>query len=345
VTPSNLSDTLAFEPVPIAPGSSPELFVIVDTEEEFDWNAPFSRDNTSVRAIRHVDRLQRVLSRYKITPTYVVDFPIASQPDGFALLKAFADEGQARIGAHLHPWVNPPFVEDVTTRNSFGCCLGEALETEKIKVLQTQIAQSFGRVPAVYKAGRYGFGSTTASALEALNFSVDVSINPQMDFTAQGGPSFEAFDTRPFLFGRRRRLLEIPCSTDYAGVAGPFSPRLHRMISHPALKPMRAVGVMSRLHIVNKIMLSPEDSTLAEMKMLTSALLRKGVRTFSLTMHSPSVEPGCTPYVRTAEELSAFLDRISAYCDFFFGDISGTSSTPEAFFESIQKDSRQEHCS
>ena len=344
MTPSLSLDTTAFEPVPIAPGAAPRLFVIVDTEEEFDWNAPFSRGNISVRAIRHVDRLQRVLSRYKITPTYVVDFPIASQPDGFDVLKALADDGQARIGAHLHPWVNPPFTEDVTTRNSFGCCLGGALETKKIEVLQAQIAQSFGRVPAVYKAGRYGFGPTTAAALEALNFSIDVSINPQMNFTAQGGPSFEAFDTTPCLFGQRRRLLEIPCSTGYAGVAGAFSPMLHRMMDHRVLKPTRAIGVMSRLHIVNKIMLSPEDSTLAEMKMLTRALLRKGVRTFSLTMHSPSVEPGCTPYVRTAADLSAFLDRITAYCDFFFGDVGGTSSTPEDFFESLE-DSRQEQCS
>ena len=70
--------------------------------------------------------------------------------------QAFADDGQA-ASAHLHPWVNPPFTEDVTTRNSFGCCLGEALETKKIEVLQAQIAQSFGRVPVVYKAGRCGF--------------------------------------------------------------------------------------------------------------------------------------------------------------------------------------------
>jgi hypothetical protein len=59
--------------------ASPQLFVIVDTEEEFDWGAPFSRANTSVRAMRHIDRLQNVVSTRQIVPTYVVDFPIASQ--------------------------------------------------------------------------------------------------------------------------------------------------------------------------------------------------------------------------------------------------------------------------
>jgi len=294
--------------------------------------------------MRHIDRLQSVFSRHAITPTYVVDFPVASQPEGFKPLKDFADAGQARIGAHLHPWVNPPFVEEVTTRNSFGCCLGEALETEKIQVLRTEIGEAFGRPPTVYKAGRYGFGPTTAAALEALDFSVDVSVNPRMNYTSEGGPSFDAFDTTPFFFGQRRRLLEIPCSTDYTGVAGRFSPGLHRLISQPALHRARLAGVMSHLHVVNKIMLSPEGSTLTEMKALTTALLRRGVRTFSLTMHSPSVEPGCTPYVRTTAELRHFLDRVAAYCDFFVGEVGGTPSTPEDFFERVSRAHPRQEC-
>ncbi|MEQ1573329.1 MAG: polysaccharide deacetylase family protein, partial [Vicinamibacterales bacterium] len=322
--------------------ASPLLFVVVDTEEEFDWNAPFSRANTSVRAMDHIDRLQQLFSTRGIVPTYVVDFPVASQPRGFGSLKQFADEGRARIGAHLHPWVNPPFAEEVSGRNSFGCNLGAALETEKIRALQAQIAESFGRTPRVYKAGRYGFAGTTASALETLGFSVDVSVNPRMNFSTEGGPSFDDFDTTPFFFGERRRLLEVPCSTDYTGMAGSFAPWLHRAISHPSLAPTRIVGVMSRLRIVNKIMLSPEGSSLDEMRAVTASLLRRGLRTFSLTMHSPSVEPGCTPYVRSQAELGPFLDRVAAYCDYFLGEVGGVSSTPEDFFNSLERNSLQE---
>jgi hypothetical protein len=94
--------------------------------------------------------------------------------------------------------------------------------------------------------------------------------------------------------------------------------------------------------VVNRIMLSPEGSTLDEMKQVTRSLLRRGVRTFSLTMHSPSVEPGCTPYVRNQEELGQFLDRVAAYCDFFLGELSGAPSTPEDWYESLERGSRQE---
>jgi hypothetical protein len=320
----------------------PLLFVVVDTEEEFNWLEPFSRGNTSVRAMQHIDRLQHEFSTRGIKPTYVVDFPVASQPDGFGPLKEFADAGLARIGAHLHTWVNPPFQEDVTARNSFGCCLGEALETEKIRVLQTQIALSFGRPPLVFKAGRYGFGPSTAAGLEALGFSVDLSVNPRRNYTSEGGPSFDGFDSAPFFFGQRRRLLELPCTTDYIGIAGSFAPRLHRAISHPALEATRVVGAMSRLGVVNKIMLSPEISSFDEMRALTRSLLQRGLRTFSLTMHSPSVMPECTPYVRSQAELGQFLDRVARYCDFFLGELGGAPSTPEGFFESLERGSCQE---
>jgi hypothetical protein len=108
------------------------------------------------------------------------------------------------------------------------------------------------------RPGGYGFGPTTAAALEALDFDIDVSVNPRYDYTGEGGPSFGAFDTKPFFFGRNRRLLEIPLSTDYTGVAaGTVAPSLHRALSATALQPFRAIGVAARLGIVNRIMLSP----------------------------------------------------------------------------------------
>jgi hypothetical protein len=40
-----------FSPIVESEASSAKLFVIVDTEEEFDWSAPFARENVSVTAI------------------------------------------------------------------------------------------------------------------------------------------------------------------------------------------------------------------------------------------------------------------------------------------------------
>jgi hypothetical protein len=116
----------ALDAVPVQQPGRPTLFVVVDTEEEFDWRAPLSREQTSVRAMRNIHLLQSLLTAASVKPTYVIDYPVATQRDGYGPLLDFHRSGEAEIGAHLHPWVTPPLDEQLTSRNSFGFRLGQA---------------------------------------------------------------------------------------------------------------------------------------------------------------------------------------------------------------------------
>jgi hypothetical protein len=87
---------------------TPELFVIVDTEEEFDWAAPLSRESVGTASIPAQARAHDIYDRLGIVPTYVIDHPVATDPAAVAFLKGLSDAGKAEIGAHLHPWVTPP---------------------------------------------------------------------------------------------------------------------------------------------------------------------------------------------------------------------------------------------
>jgi hypothetical protein len=69
--------------------------------------------------MRHIGRAQSVFDEYGIAPNYVIDYPIACQDVAIGPLKSFADTGRALIGAHLHPWVSPPHVEELNARNSY----------------------------------------------------------------------------------------------------------------------------------------------------------------------------------------------------------------------------------
>jgi hypothetical protein len=133
------------------------------------------------------------------------------------------------------------------------------------------------------------------------------------------------------LFGDRRTLLEVPCTTGFIGAARRVGPALHRAACASWLSPLRAVGILSRSGVLNKVMLSPEGNTCDEMKALTRTLLEDGVQIFSLTLHSPSLKPGCTRYVRTA----AFLSTIDRYCAYFFGTLGGVPSTPADVFDEL----------
>jgi len=324
-----------FAPIQVPPAARPKLFVVVDTEEEFDWSAPFARENTSVTAIADAGRLQSVVKPYGLKPTYVVDYPVASTASSAATLAAFASDGAARIGAHLHPWVTPPFDEPLVPEMSFGCNLGAPVEKAKILHLREAIVRNMDVTPRVFKAGRYGFGESTADILEASGFTVDASVVPHMDFTAEKGPSFNGFTPGPGRFGRGRAMLELPCTTGFIGAGRKSGEPLHRLASTSVLRRLRAVGILARTGVLNKVMLSPEGNTLEEMKALTRALHGDGLRTFAMTFHSPSLKPGCTRYVRTGEEREQFLKTIDQYCEFFFGEMGGQPTTPEELYAEL----------
>ena len=72
--------------------------MVVDTEEEFDWNAPFSRARHSVSArCGTLVALRRSSSGIGIKPTYVIDYPVATQPDGFEPLERSGRAGVVRL--------------------------------------------------------------------------------------------------------------------------------------------------------------------------------------------------------------------------------------------------------
>ncbi len=189
---------------------APSLMVVVDTEEAFDWSKPHSRAEIDVDHIRQQGRAQGLFERYGLRPTYVVDYPVATQAAGYEPLRDWMTAGRCQIGAHLHPWVNPPFDEDLSVRNTYPGNLPEPLEREKLARLTDAIETNFGRRPTIYKAGRYGIGSATGAILEQLGYEIDTSVVPRTDFRSDQGPDFSAFERIPTGSGRPAGCWRFP---------------------------------------------------------------------------------------------------------------------------------------
>jgi len=304
----------------------PVLVVVVDTEEEFDWHAPFDRANTSVVHMRDVHAFQVVCDAYQIRPVYAVTYPIATQPDGIAPLREIRASNRCEIGAHLHPWVTPPLEEEVNARNSYPGNLPRDLEKRKIEALARAIEERLGVRPRSYKSGRYGFGPNTAATLAELGFEVDLSPLPAFDLSGDGGPDWTDAPVEPrwLLPG----LLTLPVTAAFVGFASSKAPGLLRRASAPPFSWMRAPAVLSRTGALERLMLSPEGFLPEHHVRLTRALLAQGVRVFSFTLHSPSLRPGCTPYVRSERDREKFLDACRRYFEFFQGELGGVSMTP-----------------
>ncbi len=311
-----------------AKNKGPILSVIIDTEEEFDWDGPFSRAARSVTSIAAQDRAQGIFQRYGIVPTYVIDDPVARDETAVRQLKGYQDRGEALIGTHLHPWVSPPDEEEICRKNSYPGNLAADLEFRKLKTLTDTIETNFGIRPTVYKAGRYGIGPNTGKHLAKLGYLVDASIVPYTDFSADHGPDFSRETPHLRAFQNQDNILALPLSNAFAGLLRPYGPWLYPLIQKPVLRSMHVPGICARLGILERIRLSPEGQRASDHIRLVRAMYRDGFRVFSYTYHSPSLAPGYTPYVRNEQDLKQFLDDIDRFFDFFFNNLNGKALTP-----------------
>lgn len=276
--------------------------VFVDTEEEFEWRAPFSRDAHSTRAIAALPTAHRRFADREVPLTYLVDYPVATALEAVEVLRGLIADGRSAIGAQLHPWVNPPFDEELNGYNSFCGNLPKSLEAAKLATLTEMIAGSFGQRPLAFRAGRYGIGPETLGLLRAQGYRVDTSIRAFYDYGAEGGPDFRGVGDAAFRTGPDGAILELPFSTVFTGRMRGRGEPLYRALGRIP----RARGVAARLGLLSRVSLTPEDMPLGDAIEAIQVAAGEGQRLLNLAFHSPSLEPGHTPYVRDAADLAAF---------------------------------------
>lgn len=294
-----------------------QLLITIDVEEEFDWSAPFNRENRQTKAIKDLYLAHDIMTAHGFKPIYLIDYPILEDPFAVSLFKKWFKEGQCEIGAQLHPWVTPPYEEEVNTFNSFAGNLPFNLEYRKLQNLRDRIYTEFGVYPKYYKAGRYGFGKNTAKILKSLGFEVDLSFVPHTSFGYQGGPDYRDMPDYAFWLDEHKTLKEIPLTKNFTGLLNSVGRYLYPIIDHPRLKKLRLPGVFAHLGLLNRVNLSPEGSSVQECIDLVKTRLRKGQKIFVYSFHSSTLMIGGSPYVKSQKDLAVFLEHIDRFCTFF----------------------------
>jgi len=279
-----------------------QRFVLtVDTEEEFDWTRPIERDNYTLQTVARLARFQEFCEGQGVCPIYLVDYPIVSSPAATAILRAAVSAGKAEVGVQLHPWVNPPFDEEVTERNTFAGNLPEALERAKFRNLRDAIEQNIGAPPLIYRAGRYGVGPNTSQILSDGGIAIDTSVRARFDYSAAGGPNFRDLPLRPWWIDRDAGLMELPLTSVYWGLLRQLGHILYaRLWRAPQLR-----GAMARFGLLERIPLTPEGVTIEEALRGIDIAIDEGLPVLVFSFHSPSLAPGFTPYVRDEDDLDA----------------------------------------
>lgn len=310
--------------------SRPVLCVVIDTEEEFDWGAPFSRHNRRVQALGWLHAGQRVFRRHGVKPAFLLDYPVAADPRSSEIFGPWLAADECEVGAQLHPWVTPPFEEVICPTNSFACNLPADLERRKLERLTEAVVEAVGMPPVIYKAGRYGLDVRRERTLTDLGYAIDTSVVPNRSFAGKGGgPDYFGFPEEPFRYRPEGRLLYLPATSAVIGPLGRLVGGRHgRAVFARGMQRMHVPGMLARSRLLERIMLTPEGNTLAELCRLVDALCRDGRKVFTLSLHSPSFMPGGTPYAATPQAVDALLGRIDGFLEHFLGRIGGVAMTP-----------------
>ncbi|KEO88399.1 WalW protein [Erythrobacter sp. JL475] len=290
------------------------VLLTIDTEEEFDWEGPFTRDRHGLKHVEAIPRFQAFCEEIGAHPVYLVDWPIATDARAVEIIGDALRRGKADIGAQLHPWVNPPFEEEVNARNSYAGSLPVELEAAKLSALCEQIDKAFGTAPLIYRAGRYGLGPNSAEILKANGIAIDTSVRSLFDYRAQSGPDYTHHPVTPYWVDDDRRLLELPVTSVYWGLLRQMGKHIHRAQRHvPTM-----FGGFSRLRLLERIALTPEGVTAEEAIRGIDIAMDEQLPVLVLSLHSPTLAPGFTPYTRTEQDVEAlysWLREIYAYLD------------------------------
>ena len=287
----------------------------IDTEEEWDWKDSFPKNNFSVTNTRKIPKFQRFCNELGVKPTYLIDYPVVTDEESVDYFKEPFEAGQCEIGGHLHPWCTPPVKEEVNVRNSHIVNLPVELVKKKLANLTKEIRSRFGLHPVSFRAGRWGVNGRLLKVLAQEGYKADTSVRPfhqDIGFSYQNAveiPYWPDFDNC-LKSGTQREVFELPASTGFTVKNFKVANKVFSILARNPFKHLHIIGILSRLCILQKVSLCPEQMGSREMISCVKTYLRKKNTFLNMNFHSSSLLPGGSPYVSSESDETAFYKRI-----------------------------------
>ena len=276
------------------------LFVLtIDTEEEWQWDQAFPQTQCSIDNVNKLPGFQAECEKLGVRPTYFVDYAVAENHQACEMLAQFYATRKAEIGAHLHPWCNPPFFGPTTEVESHVINLPYDQVAQKLDSLSALICNNTGCVPRSFRSGRWGASGETLQLLASRGYQVDSSVYPFYKnefFSCEGAPLvpyWPDFDDA-LTPGEQRLLLEVPVSAGFNIANFSLGNTIHNVLASPSLSWTKSVGLLWHSHMLRKIYLSPELTDSQNMCALIDACLANNHPVIHMYLHSSSLIDGAT---------------------------------------------------
>jgi peptidoglycan/xylan/chitin deacetylase (PgdA/CDA1 family) len=316
------------------------LLVGIDTEGDNQWDAS-ARANQRFENLYALPVLHALFARHGVRPTYVITYPVATDPRSAQVLRELKARGDCEIGAHHHAWETPPCTAADIQRHAYAASLPLRQFEDQLAALTTAIGDAVGERPLSYRSGRFGFSAAHVAALEKLGYEVESSVAPLFYEAHKQGPDFVEAPLTPYYLAYdsatragTSSLLEIPVSA----ALNRRVPKSLQYLYARAPKPYTTKRVLRKLGVAHVRWLRPSYSSLEDMKSLARDLAAAGEPVLNLLFHSSEAIVGGSPYNRTDAELKAFCDRLERFFEYA---IATLQAKPATFIEFKHAFSRQ----
>lgn len=299
-----------------------KLVITIDTEED-NWGQ-FASTGQTLENINRIPYLQEMFDTYNVRPTYLITYPVAIDNKCIALLGAIEKSDRCEIGMHCHPWNTPPFEEQTNAKNSMLCNLPADLQFKKLSFLHNTIVNNFEIMPVSFRSGRWGYNQSVAESLIKLGYKVDTSITSYVDWQQDYGQDFSDVSPRPFRFSHENifeeasdgRLLEVPATVAYLQRNFALCNALSKFLSRKPVSRLRFIGILDKLHLLNKVWLTPEMSDSKTMIKLAKCMMKKKYKILNMFFHSATLKAGLTDYIKSKDDETRFLKNIKEFLVF-----------------------------
>ena len=293
----------------------------VDTEEEFEWGGRFPQKDCDIENIKQIPKFQAFCDQLGVRPTYLVDYPVASDKPSAAIFRSIVEQGKAEVGAHLHPWCNPPLTEANGEYESHVSHLADDLIRSKLNILTDIIYTNIGVTPSSFRTGRWGTDEKVMRALVDSGYIVDSSMiplyeNDYFSFTDCSNQPYWPDLKRPCSEGEQRRIFEVPVSSGFTRSNYRLWQKIHKWLSGRMLRHLHLIGLLWRLQIVKKVYLSPELANTKDMNALVWSELQNKHTVFHMFLHSSSLLSGKSQYSRSSADVMQLYQRIEEVVQF-----------------------------
>lgn len=272
------------------------FIITVDTEGDDVWSCKSKKNSLLIPETKNACRLirfQQLCEKYGFYPTYLVDYEMAKSPAFIELGRDILKRNVGEIGMHMHAFSTPPFYELRDMRGRGLAFAGEyptKILFQKMDYMTKTLQDTFQVRISSHRGGRWYLDKKILKALERLDYSVDCTVTPGINWQssrgqtgASYGSNYKKSITRPYRI-KETKLWELPVT-------------ITKRLRFGAIK-----GKNFSVEIKD-VWMRPDGKNLDDMIWIVNKNRRSLTNYIEFMIHSSELMEGENPTFQTVEEI------------------------------------------